>query len=319
MYFSQIVPAAPSIEPVLLISNPEAQEPASAAVSPDGHIMITMEDGWNTQREVAQRYGVYDTTLGPTLPYPQMVADGGHSGHVTASGNRFVVFYSEGWVEGGGVDNLGSGDDVWVAVYTSEGKLNYTLAVAVGDDSRDWWPLISGSPERALLIWQRFAEGETYSNLMFSLLDVYTGLWVENTVLLEKKMKYYTHSVAFIPSIARFLVTGAYDHGGGFAFLLDSHGNVVAANTNLPAPMREANIIVRDSQEGIVAVEAIAPSGMMVLSISADRITLTDVQEDDYEWRYSGVDGIFLSPDKVYMVATSPAGLIERIFDIVDE
>ncbi len=112
IYYSIVNPQSPALSPVKIISNPEAQEPASSAMADDGHIMITMEDGWNADNVVAQRYGVYDQNMNPVNPYPNMVLDGGHSGHVAAVGNRFVVFYSEGWVEGGGVDNLGSGDDV---------------------------------------------------------------------------------------------------------------------------------------------------------------------------------------------------------------
>jgi len=70
IYYSRIDPAHPSIKPVKFISKPEAQEPASAAISTDDHIMITMEDGWNARLTIAQRYGVYDKDLKPILPYP---------------------------------------------------------------------------------------------------------------------------------------------------------------------------------------------------------------------------------------------------------
>jgi hypothetical protein len=145
VYFSDIDPAQPKIVPTTLISKPEAQEPASSAITDDGYIMVTMEDGWNAENGLAQRYGVYDTDLNPVKGYPQVVFDGGHSGHVAVVGNKFVVFYSEGWVDGGGVDDLGSGDDVYVSAYHSNGKTLNSSNVAVGNATRDWWPLVAGS------------------------------------------------------------------------------------------------------------------------------------------------------------------------------
>jgi len=106
IFYSDIDPHNPKISPIKIISNPEAQEPASSAISDDGHIMITMEDGWNAKNVVAQRYGLYDQSMNPVKPYPNTALDGGHSGHVAASGNRFVIFYSEGWVNDGGVDKM---------------------------------------------------------------------------------------------------------------------------------------------------------------------------------------------------------------------
>ena len=312
VYYAHIDPEHPIINPVLLIANPEAQEPASAAISSDGHILITMEDGWNTEREVAQRYGVYDAELNPVLPYPQTVADGGHSGHTTASGDHFIVFYSEGWIDGGGVNELGSGDDVWAAVYGSDGVLAYMLDIAVGDDSRDGWPLAAGSPERALLVWQRFVDDEEYSHLMFSLLDVEAGSFVTSTVMLEEKVQYYTYDAVFVPSLDRFLITGAHPDGTGFAYLLDADGNIVAANTGLPAPVRESQAILREREDEVLAAEPIAPSGVMVLALTPESIGLKYMLEDDYLWSYSGIDGIFLSSDTIYIVATSPVGLAER-------
>ncbi len=312
IYYAPIDPQQPAIRPVLLIANPEAQEPASAAISSDGHILITMEDGWNTGREVAQRYGVYDAALNPILPYPQLIADGGHSGHVTASGARFVVFYAEGWVDGGGVDGLGSGDDVRVAVYDSEGVLEHRLEVAVGEESRDWWPLAAGSPERVLLLWQRFVPQETYSRLMFALLDAEAGRLVVDAVMLEEAVQYYTYDAVFVPSLNRFLVTGAQLGGVGFACLLDEEGKVVAFKTGLPAPVRESQIILRDGIGETLAAQPVAPSGIMVLRLRPENIQLKYRLGDDYVWESSGVDGIFLSPDTLYLVATSPAGLVEK-------
>ncbi|MFV2068417.1 MAG: hypothetical protein ACC645_15715, partial [Pirellulales bacterium] len=171
IYYSAIDPTNPQIVPQTIISNPEAQEPASSAIADDGRIMITMEDGWNANHTIAQRYGVYNSDFSPVDPYPNLVLDGGHSGHVASVGNRFVVFYSEGWVDGGGVDDLGSGDDVMLKVYRSDGTFERAKNIAVGGATRDWWPLVAGSTDRAMLLWQRFVDDATHADLMGSIYD----------------------------------------------------------------------------------------------------------------------------------------------------
>ena len=106
----------------IFIQKPEAQEPVSVAQTTDGHIMVSFEDGWNTPNGVNQRYGVYEPTLQPIAPYPLDIASGGHSGHVAAVGHKFVAFYSEDWIAGDGVDNLGTGNGVYAKVYDSRGQ-----------------------------------------------------------------------------------------------------------------------------------------------------------------------------------------------------
>ena len=68
IYYTIIDPASPTIAPIRFITKPEAQEPVSAAISADEHIMLTMEDGWNARNTIAQRYGVYDWKLNPIRP-----------------------------------------------------------------------------------------------------------------------------------------------------------------------------------------------------------------------------------------------------------
>jgi len=316
IYYSKIDSANPMIEPVLFISEPEAQEPVSAAIAENGRIMISFEDGWDTPNTVAQRYGVYDVDLAPIKPYPQMVFDGGHSGHVVAVGNRFVVFYSDEWVDGGGVDELGTGDDVLVKIYNSDGEEERSLAVAVSEATRDWWPLVAGSKNRAALIWQRYVPDQLYANLMVSILNPETGGLIKPAITLEKKIAYYTYSIEYLPSIDRFLVAGTYQTGGGFAYLLDGAGQVTAANEQLPPIIRESQPVIRAMNEQAMAVQAIAPSGVMVLLLTPDSITLDQTITGDHEWQYIGTDGIFISPEMVYMVSLSDLGLVEKRFSI---
>ncbi len=319
VYFSDIDPTEPRITPKVLISRYEAQEPASSAITDDGHIMITMEDGWNAQNVLAQRYGVYDTTLKPVKGYPQLVFDGGHSGHVAAVGNRFVVFYSEGWVDGGGVDDLGSGDDVYVSVFRSNGQAVGSGKVAVGNATRDWWPLVAGSNQHAMLLWQRFVDDETHSELFFAISDPNSGQLVKTETLLASETTYYTYDVQFLESVDRFLVVGAYEQGGGFAFLLDDQGTIIDKHVALPEVVREGQPAVwpDDGSQANIAriVYPKSDGGVMVLEIVPNAIEL-GAEIAGRSWYTSGTDGIFTAEDHVYFVNLSPKGLVERTFQI---
>ena len=319
VYSSDIDPAHPKIVPTRLISKPEAQEPASSAITDDGHIMITMEDGWNADNVLAQRYGVYDTDLNPVKGYPQMVFDGGHSGHVAAVGNKFVVFYSEEWVEGGGVDDLGSGDDVYVSVFHSDGKPAGSNEVAVGNATRDWWPIVAGSGETAMLVWQRFVDDETYSELIYSIYDPNSGSFVRTETRLATRLEYYTYDVQYLKSIDRFLAVAAYEQGGGFAFLLDSGGTIVGKQQDLPEVVREAQpaIWVDDGPNADIArvVYPKSDGGVMVLDVTSDTIALV-ANISGPSWQTAGTDGIFTAANQVYFVNLSPKRLVERTFQI---
>jgi hypothetical protein len=314
VYYSRIDPLNPSISPQVIISKPEAQEPASSAISDDGQIMITIEDGWTGC--CSQRYGVYDTDLSPVNPYPNLVDGGGHSGHVAAVGNRFVVFYSEGWVDRDGVDNLGSGDDVLVKVYGTTGDYEKSVDVAVGRATRDWWPVVAGSNSRASLVWQRFVDGETHAQMMLAILDPAKGVLVKDPVVLDDHITYYTYDVQYISAVDCFLVVGVRDTGNGFAYLLDNDGNVLAEKKALPVLVRESQPAIRAFDGGATVVYPTAPTGAMVLSVTPSRVTLDQTIADDYEWEYGGTDGIFTDRDSVYFVSLSPGGIAEKTFDI---
>ncbi|MBC7908432.1 MAG: hypothetical protein H7Y60_17015 [Rhodospirillaceae bacterium] len=290
-----------------IITAPEAQEPASAAISTDGRIMVTMEDGWNTDSETTQRFGLYNSDLSPVAAYPQLVAEGGHSGHVAAAGRRFVVFYSDGWVKGGGVDNLGSGQDVMVRLFDSDGRLQRHVAVASG--KRDWWPLVASSDRRALLVWQRFVKGQTHAKLMMAVLDPASGTLVTAPKsLAELMVRYYTYAVTWIPATRRFLVTGTTKTGTGFACLLDEQGRVLTKRTDFAPMVREAWPAVN----GTNVVTLTAPTGAMLLSVAGDRITPLRQYADPTPWAGIGAAADLGADGKVRVYSLSERGLVLR-------
>ncbi len=321
VYHARVDPSNASLDASsapAIISESEAQEPASAAISQDGRIMITMEDGWNTANEVCQRYGVYDVNLEPVLAYPQMASDGGHSGHVAAVGNRFVVHYSDGWVDGGGVDDLGTGDDVIAAIYGSSGEHQATVNVAVGEATRDWWPIVAGAATRACLVWQRYVDGELYSDLMVAVLDPEAGALVVSPKKLETNVEYYHYSVKYIAAIDRFLIRGTFRNaGGGFGYLVAPDGAVTATNTSLESIVRESESIVRDDKGSAAVVQPMLPTGLSLLRVTPTSIEPKAGIADGYPWDYIGTDGAFVDTNRVFVASLATSGMVTKVFSDV--
>ncbi|TKC83205.1 hypothetical protein FAZ69_25830 [Trinickia terrae] len=296
-------------KPRVFIRRPEAQEPVSIAQASTGNIMVTFEDGWNTPDEVSQRYGIYSRALGPVRPYPVDVKTGGHSGHAAAVGSRFVVFYSDDWVDGGGVDNLGTGRGVYVKTYDANGaQMNF---VPVAPRVREWWPMIAASPTRALLVWQQYVNGQTYARLKAAAFDPVAGT-LSDPVVIAPHLQYYTYSAAYVPAIDRFVVTASDAAGHGFAQLIDEDGAPVAALACMPSTVREAGIAV-------IGDKAFTPAQdgrLLELRMSASSIVLAGTQPSPVTWWYMGSLGLVRSASRLHWVSLSPGGLQEVEFDL---
>ena len=295
--------------PTIFIQKPEAQEPLSVAQTTDGHVMVSFEDGWNTLNEVNQRYGVYDANLQPIASYPLDVASGGHSGHVTAVGQNFVVFYSDGWIKPGGVDNLGTGNGVYAKVFDSQGKVLRALDIA--PDAREWWPMIAGSPSRALLVWQQFVPGQLHANLKIAVLNPQTGTMTDPRVL-QTKLQYYTYNAEYVASIDRFIVVGTTFEGNGFAYLIDSDGQTTATLSCMPATVREAGIVVNQSTVYTPSQD----NRLLHLKLTPSLISLTAVQQSPLNWSYIGNVGLMRNPFNVHWVSLTQTGVQEADFDL---
>ena len=297
--------------PRLFIQKPEAQEPVTVARNRAGQVMVSFEDGWNAPENVTQRYGIYDTALRPIKPYPQQVESGGHSGHITAVGDRFVVFYSDGWVNGGGVDNLGSGNGVYVKVYDGRGKL--LRSVDVAHDRREWWPLVAGGATHALLVWQEFVPGQTEANLKIAIFDPVSGR-VTGEQVLHKHLQYYTYSVAWLPAVERFLLVGVAK-GNGFADLIDSAGNVRASIPCMPATVREAGIAVNQR----TAYTPAADGRLLQLQAGPDALTLSgtlmNTDGKPVHWRPVGSVGLLRTSGALDWLSLTEKGLEPLRFD----
>ncbi len=185
----------------------------------------------------------------------------------------------------------------------------------MGRSYRDWWPMIAGSTTHALLLWQRFVDGQQVVKLMYAIYNPDNGEFVKGVAAVESGVKYYTYDVQYIASIDRFLVTGAYKNGAGFAFLIDDNGQVTAKNKNLPGLVREAQPAIKAFDDGAFVVYPRHPNGLFVLKIGASSIALNNVVSDSYAWRYMGTDGIFTGENAVYFVSLSETGNVEKMFN----
>ncbi len=296
----------------------EAQEPASAAQSTSGNILVTFEDGWDARGTVTQRYGVYTDTLDPIAPYPLEVKPGGHSGHVAAVGDRFVVVFSDEWVHGGGVDDLGSGFGVYARIYDDAGKELHALALA--DEEREWWPIVAGGERSALMVWQRFVPGSEQAKLIAAPVDPRTGQ-AGASLLLHTAIDYYTYQSAWLPGIERFLVmTTAGDEG--FAYLLDAEGRLTATLDCLPPTVREADIAVAPGADGETAVAYTpgANGGLVVVKARADHLEAGGTLQDDSDesWPVNGSLGLFTAAGEIDWIYFSGSDLASRRFDPTD-
>lgn len=316
IYYSGLNISNPIINPIRLISAWEAQEPPSTAISANGNIFITMEDGDDVKNTIAQRYAVFNNDMKAIKPYPNMIYDGGHSGHAASSGNDFIVFWSNDWDDSvPGADGIGTGLDVIADIFSSEGEFRKRIDIAKGE-TRDWWPLVAGSPTSACMIWQRYVKGDKYSNLHYSIYDTQTGKILKDALEIENSVKYYTYDVQYLVNIDRFLITGTYYTGGGFAYLLDRNGNIVGQNKEINGIVREAQGVSGNINGKEIIAYAKDSTGLLLLKADKEKIGQAGLIKDDYKWYGSGTDGIFLNDSTIYMVSLSPCGLISRKINI---
>lgn len=294
-YFDACAPAS-TFAAKTLVNAPQAQEPASAAVNSAGRLMVTAEDA-QFNDWLDQTYGVWDNALGVVKSYGQklMPPQGGHSGHVAASGDKFLVSFSDGWVDGGGVDNMGTGDDVFAKIVDSNGNAGPMINTAVGT-KRVWWPIVAGSDTNWLQVWQELGTTTNNGLVKGSIID-HAGNVVKANFTLFSNVKLYHYDVQWIPATQRYLVTGSQSDGAAVVVLFDKAGNYIDSKSGIYAgTIREAQTVV--SEDGLTAI---FPSsvGATVLDLTANSVALRKHVTLDWNWDYMGTDGVFAAPNRV--------------------
>lgn len=321
IYYSWIDPLYPNetLNIQTLVNDDLAQEPASAAVNSNGRIVVTAEDAQFDAEALDQTFGMWDSNLGVIRDYgvKLMPPQGGHSGHVAASGNKFLVSFSDGWVEGGGVDDNGTGDEIYGKIINDDGTTGSIINTSVGSN-RDWWPIVAGSDTNWLQVWQRYGGvAGTGGGSVWGAIISQSGSIVKKFQIFSNN-KYYYHDVKYLSNLGLYLVVGSQNlsANGGIAVLIDKSGNIVKTQTGLPNTVREGQTAIYEDGNTVKAVYPTLPTGAAILDITSTSITLSRTLSGSYQWDYMGVAGIFSAPTRVLFAANSYKGVKFIMFDI---
>lgn len=310
--------ASKDIDKIELIGAAEAQEPASASFTENGDLIVTFEDGNRAgDYTLAQRYGIYRSETKNGKPTGRLVAVreydpdnttvrmGGHSGHASSTDSRHVVFYSEGWINGGGVDGLGTGDDVRVCSMSPTGTDIMQRKVAVGDRTRDWWPITASSSDSSILVWQRYVKDETYSHLCFAIYDPDTNSIKARTVKNRIRMKYYSYNVVYLQDIDRYVISLTQANGEGTLMVVDENGKVTAEKTGFLSFVREASPAVDiDDDDAAVLCYPQGTRNIGFYRIGKKSIVCLGTRNAGVKWSYRGTSGFFDSDNSHVTFAT---------------
>jgi hypothetical protein len=299
------------VNPKVLVAMPEAQEPPSVAVNHQGNILMTSEDG---NGGINQHAGLWNSELQVIRRYPFTIRRGGHSGHVAAIGNQFMVTYGEGWIDGGGWRNLGTGESIYARIVDSKGKVGRELKLteAENQNPRDSWPLVACSSNCCLAIWQRYPA----LRLQAVLIDL-SGKVFANQTIMDDLPARYSYDVEYSADIGSYIVAGTSgDHG--FISLVSQTGRIIKTRHDLPPMAAESRLVLRSDGRQLTAVYPVSPKGVAVLNISNDSIALLRVIDKDYVWDYAGTTGLFTSPDQVLFATLSTSGIKLLAIKITD-
>lgn len=296
-----------------LVNRDQAQEPASAAVNTNGNMLVTCEDAEYHPEELDQTFGIWDKSLTPTTEYgvPLMTGhnaenQGGHSGHTAASGDKFLVTFCDGWIDEGGVDGLGTGDDIFARIVNEDGTMGSLIETKVDANSRDWWPVVAGSDTNWLQVWQKYITPEVGGEVYGAITN--PDGTVGTPFLITDNSKYYYYDVNYVPEIDRYVVTGSRADGG-FISLIDKTGQIVLTQTGLPDTVREARTAFRQVGDKIIAVYPTLPTGEAVVELTGSTIELKKTITGNHVWTYMGTDGVFSSDTNVLFATGTSAGI----------
>ncbi|KAI9021991.1 hypothetical protein DFJ74DRAFT_706890 [Hyaloraphidium curvatum] len=271
--------------PFDLAATGNAKEPSSAAVSSAGRLLVTAEegakaDGWDAlpaaaALQTSQSFGVWDLrglAAGANGPPPVTrlwgAADieGGHSGHVSALGEDFLIAYGEGRTavqdDGAGLGPL-VGNTVRAWRVASDGSLKEPGPLVVspdtGGEAKDFWPLVASSADAGnwIVVWQRYPSRQLWSQLVSSAGQVLAD---PGAVLVASNIMWYHYTVEYSRQLDRFLVLGRMveaqypasaqplgSTGGFLASISPKTGEIDFISTGLLSPVRECKMIFVDA------------------------------------------------------------------------
>jgi hypothetical protein len=290
--------AALPLEPRRLVSRPEAQEPPSAAINSRGAILVTSEDGSD---DINQYAGLWDSSLRVLRKYPIEIRRGGHSGHVAALGENFLVAYGEGWVDGGGFLDRGTGKDIYVRSVGPDGKPGSESKLSSGH--RDGWPLVAASDRNWLVVWQRYPE----MTLQSALISGAGNVIVQHRIIDAMPVR-YAYDVEYAPALGVYVVAGSTGEEG-FVALVGRNGELLKLQRGLPPMASESRIIIGRDGAQTIAVYPVRPRGVAVVRLSANAVELVRLIDHPYAWDYAGTTGVFIAPAQILFATLSTTGV----------
>ena len=301
IYYAWLAPNvtdAALLEPRLLVARPEAQEPPSTAINSRGTILVTSEDGSD---DINQYAGMWDSSLHVLRKYPIVIKRGGHSGHVAALGERFLIAYGEGWVDGGGFLDRGTGKDTYARIVETDGTLRSESKLSSGH--RDGWPLVAASDRNWLVVWQRYPEMTLQSALISG-----AGNVIVQRQIIDGMPVRYAYDVEYAPALGAYIVAGATGEDG-FVALVGLNGELLKLQRGLPPLASESRLIVGRDGAQTIAVYPVRPRGVAVVRLSAGAVELVRLIDHPYAWDYAGTTGVFVAPDRVLFATLSTGGI----------
>lgn len=301
IYYSWMDSCANITTPALLIGGHEAQEPPSVAVNNTGKILLTWEDGSNGINQYA---ALLDENIQNTKN-TFLIRAGGHSGHVAASKNTFLVAYSEDWIDADdGFLGRGTGKNLFARIVDDNGHAGPEIRVSPGtQQQREDWPLVAGAENGWLIVWQRYPE-----RTLHAVVISHAGAILRQTLVAKDLRVGYHYDVQYIPALKSYFVL-ATTTTGGVAVLMNVDGKIIARNEKLPPLVSESRFVWTKGTAGIIGAYPVMPSGVAVIHISAERIALQKIHSPVYQWDYIGTTGTFVSPSDILFATLSTEGL----------
>lgn len=289
-----------------LVAKPEAQEPVSASSTKET-IIITYEDGYDTTNNISQRFKLYDYNWQQL--YEATLFDGGHSGHVASTNTHHVIFWSNDWVNGGGVNELGTGKEVIVSTISNEGELLHEIKLSQADD-RDSWPMLATSDDNALLIWQHFNDEATKAALYFAVYNPATNALTVAPSELVSQVDFYTYSISYVQATKQYVVA-AQTKEGGTLILLSKDGELID-QVDAPNLVKEAT----PALQGDTLVFPQMPASYFTVRVFDNQLQLLPSNSLDVKWGTTGTAGLFLDAHNMYFATLNKEGLQEVVVEI---
>lgn len=308
IYFAWIesdVAAQVAVHPQVLVARPEAQEPPSAAINSAGRILVTAEDG---EDNINQRAGLWDAQLRPIRPYPYTIRKGGHSGHAAALGERFLVAYGEGWQEGGGFMDRGTGRDIHARILDNAGTPGPEIHLARGH--RDGWPLVAASDRNWLVLWQRYAGLSLYG----AVIEPDGRAAAERRIAVGLPIR-YAYDVAYAAALGCYVVAGN-SGAQGFVALLERDGRIRTMQGGLPPLASESRVLIGAAGGETLAAYPVAPQGVALLRLGQKEVRLMKMIEHPHRWDYIGTTGMFLGATRLLLATLSTQGVRAFTLDL---